>query len=85
MRFKERRRWLLALALVAGIAAFTFGGPVYADDHGCYEGPCNASLFGVCEFEANGGGDDYCVCDGMEGVVRTCECSTGEYPPCPMQ
>jgi len=75
-------RWLSALGAVMGIAAFTASSPAYADGNGCTMGStCSLPLGqGTCGFYSDG--NDYCVCTGGSVMVKTCSCSTGEYPPC---
>jgi hypothetical protein len=84
MKLRSRNGWVVTVGLVAGIAAFTLGGSVYADGNGCLEvgSPCPGIIQGTCAFlsEVNG---DFCACKVAPGhFVKTCECSTGEYPPC---
>jgi hypothetical protein len=83
MKLKTRNGWLLTLALVAGIATFTATGAVYADEHGCKETwtPCGNENQGRCGFLHVDEGD-FCVCKEGMTITPTCDCSTGEYPPC---
>ena len=68
----------LTVAFVAGVSAFAFNVPAYADDHGCLTVDCS-EYSGIpntrCYYAP---GPNACFCYG-EG---TCYCSTGQYPPC---
>lgn len=80
MKLNTRKQWLLALSIVAGIVAFTAGGTVQASENGCTTG-WGCFTEGTCAFLSTGGGD-YCVCLEGSTVTPTCDCSTGQYPPC---
>jgi len=87
MRVRSTNGWLPTLALVAGIAGFTTVGSVYADGNGCL--PTSTQCFGgtgTCAY-VNMSGGDFCACAVPSGeeeieLTPTCDCSTGEYPPC---
>lgn len=82
MTLKSRKSWLSTLALVAGIVGFTLTGSVYADGNGCKSSSTSCSEgAGTCGFLSIDEGD-FCVCNVERNLTPTCECSTGEYPPC---
>lgn len=81
MRLRSRNGWLATLALVAGIATFTLAGTVYADDNGCKSTSTPCMDGGKCGFVSLSDGD-FCVCQKGDFLIKTCDCSTGQYPPC---
>lgn len=81
----KRIQTLNLAAVITAAVGVGFVAKVRADDtyRGCYTLKSCGGGYGICGFDPNPAPNGSCVCaPAGGGGMGTCECSTGQYPPC---